>query len=121
MKFVIPWQFFSPKYSFFSFLSSNIFYILLIFFLEFFNCFLCTLQIFLSFPSIRFSCEPFLSYQVFIFLPYLSLVQNFLDFPFLFSLNYNWSWLLLSLPFYLPYIFLYSTDINYQMYFYCTR
>ena len=85
----LPQQFLSSKCSFFSFLSFDIFYISLIFFLKFFNCFLCILQIFLFFPSIGFSYKLFPLYQVFIFLFYLSLVQNSLDFLFFFSLNYD--------------------------------
>ena len=52
----------SPKCSLFSFLFPNIFHILSIFFLKFFDCFFCILQIFLPFPSIGFSYKPFLSY-----------------------------------------------------------
>ena len=51
---------------------------------------------------------------------YSSLVQDSLNLLFLFSLDYNWSWLLLPLSFYLLYVSTYSANIYYWMYSYCT-
>ena len=51
---------------------------------------------------------------------YSSLVQDPLNLLFLFSLDYNWSWLLLPLSFYLLYVSTYSANIYYWMYSYCT-
>ena len=56
-------------------------------------------------------------YQVLIFLSYLLLLYFLL----FFSLNYNQSQLFLFLSFHLLYVSTYSTNINYQVYFYCTR
>ena len=69
------------------FLFSNIFYILLIFFFKFLNCFFCIFQVFYSFPSIGFSYKPFLPYQILVLFPYSLLFQNSFNLLFLLSLN----------------------------------
>ena len=63
-------------HSLFSFLLSYIFHISPIFFFKFFNCFFCIFQVFSSLPDIGFCCKSFLSYQVFIFSSYSSLIQD---------------------------------------------
>ena len=114
-------QFSFLEYFFFVFLLCHIFQVLSIFSFKLFDHIFCIFQVLSSFPGIGLCHKSFPAYQIFI-LPSISLlIQNSFYFLLLFSPDYYWSWFLLFLPLYLPYIVLYSTNIYYWMYFYCTR
>ena len=102
-------------------LSYFFFFLPSILLFKFFNQLYHIFQILFTLPSVFFRCTALPSYQVFVSFPYLPLVHNFLDLPFLFSFNFHQLWHLFLLPLYLQLVLSYSTNIYYWMYFDCTR